>query len=221
MIAKKHKRGDFNPETGLIYFDFHNGKERWCTKERFQRLKSSHAIRTKKWANENPEKRRRGWLLRYNGPRREHHLLMNKLYLRKRKQINRKRRLDARLKDPERFRAMFRASYRRTRKKVLGVLAMTARSAIRRAFLKLNKTKDMCSFAAIGCTVEELKIHIEKQFKPGMSWSDTKEIHIDHIIPLSSAKTKERMMELCHYTNLCPLWAEENLIKGAKIYTQQ
>jgi len=41
--------------------------------------------------------------------------------------------------------------------------------------------------------------------------------HIDHIIPLSSAKTEGEFYELCHYTNLQPLWAENNIKKSNKI----
>lgn len=79
-----------------------------------------------------------------------------------------------------------------------------------------NKTKS--SFDIVGCSPESLKEHIEKQFTDGMSWDKMgKLIHIDHIIPLSSAKTEEEVYELCHYTNLQPLWAEDNLKKGVKI----
>lgn len=86
-------------------------------------------------------------------------------------------------------------------------------------FLKLkNISKNNNTFKIVGCTQEFLKEHIEKQFTEGMSWGLMgKHIHIDHIIPLSSAKTEEEVYKLCHYTNLQPLWAKENLKKSNKI----
>ena len=86
-------------------------------------------------------------------------------------------------------------------------------------FLRTNKiTKRNKTFEIIGCTPEFLKEHIEKHFTEGMSWDKLgKEIHIDHIIPLSSAKTEEEIYKLCHYTNLQPLWAKDNLKKSNKI----
>jgi hypothetical protein len=78
-----------------------------------------------------------------------------------------------------------------------------------------NKTKK--TFDIVGCSPEFLKEHLEKQFIGGMSWENQGDWHVDHIIPLSSAKTKEEVYKLCHYTNLQPLWAEDNLKKGAKI----
>lgn len=68
----------------------------------------------------------------------------------------------------------------------------------------------------LGCSIEELKIYLEKQFQPGMNWESHGKWHIDHIIPLSSAKTEEDLYKLCHYSNLQPLWAVDNLKKGAK-----
>ena len=89
-----------------------------------------------------------------------------------------------------------------------------------RDLLKLksfNKTKLFNK--VIGCPPIFLKEHLEKQFTDGMSWENHGLYgwHVDHIIPLSSAKTEEEIYELCHYTNLQPLWAEDNLKKGVKI----
>ncbi len=69
----------------------------------------------------------------------------------------------------------------------------------------------------IGCSRDELLQHIELQFKPGMTWKNHGEWHIDHKTPLCSAKTEEELYGLCHYTNLQPLWAEENLKKNGKL----
>jgi hypothetical protein len=86
-------------------------------------------------------------------------------------------------------------------------------------FLKFRKiTKRNTTEEIVGCTKEFLKEHIEKQFTEGMSWDLMgKYIHIDHIIPLSSAKTEDELYELCRYTNLQPLWAEDNLKKSNKL----
>lgn len=69
----------------------------------------------------------------------------------------------------------------------------------------------------LGCDWSHLKTHLESKFTDGMSWENRSMWHIDHIIPLASAKSIEEVVKLCHYTNLQPLWAEENLSKGTKI----
>lgn len=86
-------------------------------------------------------------------------------------------------------------------------------------YISKNDIKIEKTFNIIGCSPEFLKKHIENKFTEGMSWGLVgKRIHIDHIIPLASAKTKEEIYKLCHYTNLQPLWAEDNLKKGSKIF---
>lgn len=68
----------------------------------------------------------------------------------------------------------------------------------------------------IGCKMSYAKKHIEKQFTKGMYWKNYGEWHIDHIIPLCSANTEEELRLLCHYTNLQPLWAFDNISKNGK-----
>ena len=85
--------------------------------------------------------------------------------------------------------------------------------------LKRNNLKKNYKFCDIlGCSLDDFKLYFESKFTEGMSWELMgSKIHIDHIIPLSSAKNEEEIYKLCHYTNLQPLWAEENLKKNNKI----
>ncbi len=72
----------------------------------------------------------------------------------------------------------------------------------------------------LGCTIPDLKTYLESKFQSGMSWDNwtADGWHIDHIKPLSSFDLTDRnqLLEACNYTNLQPLWAKDNLSKGAK-----
>lgn len=83
-------------------------------------------------------------------------------------------------------------------------------------YLKQHRSSSK-TFDVIGCSPQFLREHLERQFKDGMSWDNYGSWHIDHITPLSSANCTEDINKLCHYTNLQPLWAYENLSKGNKI----
>jgi hypothetical protein len=128
-------------------------------------------------------------------------------------------------KNPEK-RLEYRKNYkprkreqRKERRKIdpLFVITNNLRSRIYKFLITLNIKKNNTTFEIVGCSPQELKEHLEKQFVPGMSWENRAEWHIDHIIPLSSAKTEEELYKLCHYTNLQPLWVEENLQKSNKV----
>jgi membrane protein involved in colicin uptake len=111
------------------------------------------------------------------------------------------------------------AAYHRARHKSDPIYNLSCRcrgrisAAIRaKGFKKTTKTAEM-----LGCDWEFLKSHIESQFKDGMSWENRKEWHIDHIIPLASASSEDDIIRLCHFSNLQPLWAEDNLRKKNRI----
>jgi hypothetical protein len=93
-----------------------------------------------------------------------------------------------------------------------------------KTYIKLIKTPyklPKSPIELVGCTAEKLKEHIESKFVDNMSWDNYgyRGWHLDHIIPLCTAKTKEEVYELNHYTNLQPLWAIDNMKKGKKIIT--
>jgi len=95
-------------------------------------------------------------------------------------------------------------------------MSMNIRNRTRKAFNRGNWNKDSSNLKMLGCDYTTAFNHLEKQFTSGMNWDNYGEWHIDHIKPLISANTKEELKKLCLYTNLQPLWAIDNLIKGGK-----
>jgi hypothetical protein len=57
---------------------------------------------------------------------------------------------------------------------------------------------------------------MERQFLPGMGWHNRSEWEIDHIVPLSTARSLEEVVVLNRFTNLRPLWRLDNRLKGAQ-----
>lgn len=82
-------------------------------------------------------------------------------------------------------------------------------------------TKKSSCANILGAKYEIIKENIGRQFTKGMNWNNHGDWHIDHIIPLASAKTEKELISLFHYTNLQPLWATDNILKGAKILPTQ
>jgi len=89
---------------------------------------------------------------------------------------------------------------------------------------RLNKLikrgdKSETTMQLLGCSVKKFKSHIESMFSEDMDWSNYGEWHIDHIVPCNRFNlldTKEQ--KVCfHYTNLQPLWAEDNISKSDKV----
>ena len=85
--------------------------------------------------------------------------------------------------------------------------------AISRKWVKSERTSEL-----VGCSLLELRAHLEKQFQCGMSWDNYGKWHIDHIKPyIKFDLTKLAERQQCfHYSNLQPLWAAENLAKGGR-----
>ncbi len=81
-----------------------------------------------------------------------------------------------------------------------------------------NGSKSGSAVRDLGCTIPAFKLYLESKFRPGMSWDNWSRFgwHIDHIKPLAKFDLTKRkqFLEACHYTNLQPLWAEENLKKS-------
>ena len=84
--------------------------------------------------------------------------------------------------------------------------------------IKNNIEKQLTHIEIIGCSPEELKIHLEKQLKDNMTFENYGEWEIDHIKPITlfNLKDENELFECFNYKNLQPLWAIENKIKSNK-----
>jgi hypothetical protein len=111
--------------------------------------------------------------------------------------------------------------YENKRKKIdpLYKLVKTLRSRIGSALIRNRNTKSDKTINLLGCTIEECRKHLQNNFKEGMTWENHGKWHIDHIIPCSSfdLSIEEEQKKCFHYSNLQPLWANENLSKSNKI----
>lgn len=109
-------------------------------------------------------------------------------------------------------------SYNRKKTDLLFKLKLAIRSNVCKSFKRgENKFKKIYKTETIlGCTIEEFRNYIESKFVEGMTLDNYGTWHLDHIKPLALASSEEEIIKLCHYTNFQPLWAEDNLKKGAK-----
>ena len=109
--------------------------------------------------------------------------------------------------------------------KLIGVLRKRLLRAIKSEF------KTGSSIRGLGCSIKEFKLYIESKFYcnpetgESMIWENHGLYgwHIDHVKPLSlfDLTNTEHLKAACHYTNLQPLWAKQNLSKGAKFFGEQ
>lgn len=67
---------------------------------------------------------------------------------------------------------------------------------------------------ALGCGHAILRDHLWRQFTEGMAWERYGQWEVDHIQPLSAARSLPEAVRLCHFSNLQPLWKRENQLKG-------
>ena len=97
-------------------------------------------------------------------------------------------------------------------------LKCRVRSSISKTLKRFNVNKNDKTSDILGCSFEEFKIYLESKFEPWMNWDNYGKYNgtpnygwdIDHIEPLSSAKTEESVLQLCNYTNLQPLCSKIN-----------
>ncbi len=122
------------------------------------------------------------------------------------------------LKDRKRLSVM--RKFNRRMEEPLFKFKKLLRNNIRNSFKRggFSKTSQACEI--LGADWDVVKKYFENKFKPGMTWENMGLWHIDHILPISMATCEEDVIRLNHYSNLQPLWAEDNVKKSDKLTTE-
>lgn len=175
----------------------------------------------KAWRAANVEKRRsdmRKWqsknAARVREYRRQYAPRRRALYAKRREEILlRKRQFAPRYRDRVN-------RYQRTRRveNVQFMLASRLRATLVRALHRQYVKKSKRTMELVGCSPEDLKGHIESQFVEGMTWNNRHLWHVDHVRPLASFDLRdvEEQRKAMHFSNLRPLWKEQNHRKSDK-----
>ena len=195
-------RGTYCKIKKLYFWKIENKKEKWVSFEELQKRKDKAAQQAKKLRAKNPEREKANKQRAYYkdvDKSREYQKEWRKRNLERRRKQQREYNQNKRITDP-----IFLAKAR-------------LRGRLRKMLERKKFTRKSRTAQVIGCSWEDLRTHIENQFVDGMTWENRHLWHIDHIIPMASAKTVEELEALCHYTNLQPLWAGDNMSKGAKL----
>lgn len=121
------------------------------------------------------------------------------------------------VKAKDKVRALARNYSRRRRKEdPMFRLIMNLRRRLNH-LLKGSKSKKTLELT--GCDSDQLKKYLSNLFEPGMTWDNYgTEWHVDHIIALSKVDLfdEDKLSKVCHYSNLRPMWAEDNIRKSNK-----
>ena len=167
----------------------------------------------KKYREENKEKGRIWWEKYYEENKKTIHL-RNNLYRKNRRLIDPS--YDKAPKQSRELKRLYENDLLKRNKqfKLRKLLRTRLKDALK------GRYKNGSAVKLLGCTIEELYKHLESLFQEGMTWENQGFYgwHIDHIQPLSkfNLEDPEQLKIVCHYTNLQPLWAKDNIRKGNK-----
>ena len=201
-----------------------------CWKQRERRFKAAQA--TRRWRATLPPEERAEFLKKHRNQmrswrqaNRQQHLDQLRQWREKNREKLRAQRLAWLAKNPDyakKKRAKdptYQSRYTTTRKKRDPVFRLTV-NLRRRVLLGLQgRSKSSRTEDLLGCSFTFLRFWLESKFLPNMSWENYGDWHVDHIRPLASFDlTDPKQQALAfHFLNLQPLWAKDNLSKGAKI----
>lgn len=192
----KAGKGKYRPCCKVCYKERYGEKEKLAAQRSYQNNKKERKKMAISWRENNPERSKE---------------IYKKSYEKNREQI-----LETQ-KQIRKNNSGYYADYARNREK-RDVHFKVVRRLRNRIYSLVKGGKSKRTLELLGCSIEELKTHLESQFTEGMSWDNYGIWHIDHKKPCAAFDLeKQEQQKICfHYTNLQPLWKLDNLRKGDK-----
>jgi len=207
-------------EDGMIFWQYSHGKERWVTAEKYKEMHAVRKAQNRLRHLKNKEKSNAASRA-YRQANRDQLIQYAKDWRKRNPGKCRELQVSWRSKNRERFRTSRRQYMRRKRQSdLLFKLRCNIATLIQNGIRNMGFSKTTRTAEILGCSFEFFKAYIEQRFLPGMSWENRIDWHLDHITPISLAKTKKQVLKLNHYTNFRPLWASENQSRGNRTNQQ-
>lgn len=206
--------GEFRMARRKKYYQENKEREKETAKKYKENNKEQLEEYMKKWRQENSD-HIKNYSKDYHEQNAENKREYNKKYyqdnIERLKECNKNRNANLSPEKRQKKREYKRNNYHRNASEKIRLL-------VSNAFRRIANKKPARTQEILGCTLEEAVSHIENLFLDGMSWDNYGTWHIDHIKPLASVDPNdiEALKELNKINNLRPLWATDNLLKGAK-----
>jgi hypothetical protein len=179
----------------------------------------SNRDRWRRWASKNPL-RLRATALKWRQRNRAKLAEQSRQWAARNRKLRREIQRRYRAAHPEQTRALRRGWAARKHATPRGRLDTLLRNRVREAIVRQKGAKTLRTRELLGCTVEQVRTHLEQQFRPGMAWENLGSVwQIDHRRPCASfdLTNPDQQRQCFHYSNLQPLFAFENMSKGARI----
>jgi hypothetical protein len=218
-LEHKIKRGTIRND-GMVFCGYvkkcKNGQW-WVTKEDFDRINENRRIYVRTQRAKNPD--------RFRAYERKIRTKNKDRYNQQRKTRRQKNLLKIREQEnnayyrnrEKKIQAQNRYQKQKAENDFLFRESKKIKNLISKSFRDNGYSKNARAHDILGCSYDSFVKHIESLFLSGMNWNNRSEWHLDHIIPISSAKSFEDLVDLNHYKNFQPLWAKDNIRKGNKI----
>ena len=224
-----HKKGDMR-EDGKVFVSKQKhlkGGEYWVTPEKFVQLQERAKARYQKNREKILEQKKQ-----YHIENRDRILQNHKEYAAANKEAIRARCRQYYLRNKEKLKRRNSEYYQKNKEQVLKTNAKyqntklkedplykfkhRTRTRVWQSFSGNGYTKKSRVCAILGCSYKDFLNHITSQFTEGMTLDNHGDWHLDHILPVAAATTKEEVIALNHYTNFQPMWASDNISKHTK-----